>query len=85
MKTEFLKYKWAYFILIAVLLVYVFVFFALWPNLMWQRYLTVLLAFFYFLWGVISHSQKKTINKIIILEYFIVSVLGGVMLFLITF
>lgn len=84
MKTEFFKYKVAYLILIAVLLAYVAGFFALWPNRAWQRYLSILLAFFYFLWGVISHSKKKTISKTIILEYLAVSVLGAVMLFLIT-
>lgn len=84
MKTEFFKHKLAYLILIAALAFYVFLFFAFWPNRTYQRYLGIFIAIFYFFWGVISHSNNKSISKKVILEYLLVSFLGGLMLFLLT-
>ena len=84
MKTEFFKHKVAYLVLIAVLAFYVFLFFAFWPNIIYQRYLGIFIAAFYFFWGVISHSSHKAISKKVILEYLTVSFLGGLILFLLT-
>lgn len=84
MKAEFLKHQLAYITLMIFLAVYVLLFFALWPNRLYQRYLSIFIAVFYFFWGVISHSTSNNISKRVILEYLTVSLLGGLMLFLIT-
>lgn len=37
---------------------------------------TVVFGIFYFFWGVWHHSSTKTVTKHIVLEYFLVAVLG---------
>jgi len=84
MKEELFKHKLAYFILISFFSLTGFLFLASWPDIYYQRYLVVLMATFYFFWGIVTHVKSKKITKKITIEYLGVSVLAGLLLFLIT-
>ena len=84
MQKEFFKHKWAYSILLLGLSLFTFYFFAAWPNRIFQRILVVAFAVFYFVWGVITHVKAKQINQRLVMEYLTISLLVGVLLFLVT-
>ncbi|MFZ5376110.1 MAG: hypothetical protein ACOZAN_00370 [Patescibacteria group bacterium] len=84
MKKEYLRHRLAYLLLVLVLSILAFLFFAAWPDRLLQRIIVVIISVFYFLWGIFSHIRLGTITKNIILEYLAVSGLSGLILFLIT-
>ncbi len=84
MTEEILKHKWAYLVLILFLGVCGFLFLAVWPDRSYQRYLIALMTTFYFFWGILTHFKSEAITKKIVLEYLGVSLLAGVLLFLVT-
>ncbi len=84
MRKEFIKHKLAYIILFIFLSLAIFLFFAVWPDRVFQRYLIALMAMFYFFWGIISHVKTKKISRQVIFEYFGVSLLAGLLLLLVT-
>lgn len=84
MKSELLNHKLSYSALFAFLSISLFLYLAAWPDIVYLRYLSLLISVFYFFWGVLVHLKRKTFSKKIILEYFGVSFLVGLMLFLIT-
>lgn len=84
MKQEFLKHKLAYISLVSFLGISILMFMAAWPDRVYQRYLILLIAVFYFLWGVISHTKSKKLTKKILFEYLGMSVLAALLLFLVT-
>lgn len=85
MKKEFLSHKIAYLLLILALVIFSLAFLAAWPVRSLQRGVIGLLVVFYFLWGIFSHVSGDQINKKIVVEYLVVSVLAGLMLLLVTF
>ncbi len=85
MRKEFLHHYLAYTILILALALIVLSFFTVWPNIIAQRYLILILSAFYFMWGVISHTKTDHITTKVIVEYLAVSVLAGLLLSLVTF
>ncbi|MBD3250219.1 MAG: hypothetical protein GF381_01435 [Candidatus Pacebacteria bacterium] len=84
MKQELLKHKLAYLSLVIFLIVSIFLFMAAWPDHNYQRYLILLISAFYLLWGVVNHTKTNKLTKKIFFEYLGVSVLAGLLLFLIT-
>jgi len=84
MKSELLRHKLSYSALFVFLCISLFLYLAAWPDIVYLRYLSILISVFYFFWGVLIHLKRKTISKKVVLEYFGVSLLTGLMLFLIT-
>lgn len=84
MKREFLAHRLSYFVLICGLVIFSVSFMAVWPSKNLQRAITLLISVFYFLWGIFSHVKRNKIDKKIVLEYFMVSLIAGLLLFLIT-
>ncbi len=80
MKQELLNHKVAYLTLCLVLLAFIAAFLGSWPNIVAQRVIIIALAGYYFLWGVVTHVNTKTLSARVALEYGCVAVLGGVIL-----
>jgi hypothetical protein len=85
MKEELSSHKLAYFILITILLIFIVLFLAAWPNRLLQRYLAICIAGFYLCWGLITHIKAHHLSKRIFFEYLCVSILAGLLLFLVSF
>ena len=84
MRHEILKHKLAYGFLLVALLTFGLGFFAVWPNRIYQRVLIVAFASFYFIWGLVTHVKSKRLTQQIFMEYLAISLLVGVLLFLVT-
>lgn len=84
MRIELGRHKIAYLVLLIGIAVFVFYFFAVWPNRVSQRILSGLFVSFYFLWGIISHVKSSRLTPIVLMEYFAASLLVGILLFLVT-
>lgn len=84
MKSFLRKNKLAYLILFCLLTSFVFFFTKAWPNKELQRILTLIFGLSYFLWGVITHTKVKKINREIIFEYLAIAVLASLIIILIT-
>lgn len=84
MISEFKKHQLRYLLLINGLILLIFLFFVVWPNRDIQRLISLSIAAFYFLWGMLTHLQLKKINYHIIFEYLTISILAGLLIFLIT-
>ncbi len=74
-----------YLVLIVGLALGVVLFLGSWPDRRLQRIISVGIAIFYFLWGVLSHLKDGRVNKKIVFEYLGVGTLSGLLLVLITF
>lgn len=85
MISDFKNHKASYVLLIVVLFLFVVAFLHFWPNRVYQRFLTIGMSVFYFIWGVTVHTKLKHINNKVILEYLAVSILAGSILVLLTF
>ncbi len=84
MKNELLHHRLSYAVLICALSFFIVFFLGLWPNRMYERIAVAALVGFYILWGIITHLRSDHISRHIISEYITISLLAGVMLFLIT-
>jgi len=84
MKRELLQHKFQYFVLIAGLGILTLIFLGVWPNRFLQRLVILCLSLFYMTWGITTHLHADTISKRIMYEYVAVSVLAGLLLFLVT-
>ena len=84
MKFNFNHHKLAYAVLLIGIGIFLFYFFAVWPNRVAQRLSSLIFAVFYFLWGITTHIKTSGLNSKVITEYFAVSLLIGLLLFLIT-
>lgn len=78
------KHKLAYLILILGLIAGVVLFLGAWPDRFLQRAIALSLAGFYFIWGVLTHFKARRITRQVIFEYLGVSILAGLLLFLVT-
>jgi len=84
MKKEILKHKLAYGFLLVALLFFIIGFFSVWPNRIFQRVLAVGLSIFYFIWGLMTHVKSKKLTQYVVMEYLAMSLLVGILLFLVT-
>jgi hypothetical protein len=84
MKNELLEHKLSYFSLITFLLITGFLFLAAWPDVIYQRYLVLLMSVFYLFWGVVVHIKRKEFCLQVLFEYLGVASLSGVLMLLIT-
>ncbi len=84
MKKEVRSNKWFYAVLLLFLGLSSFLFLAAWPDIVYQRYLVLLMVVFYFFWGVIKEFKSDKLTKKIILEYLGISILAGSLMFLVT-
>ncbi len=85
MRKEFLTHALAYSVLLGGLVLIIFGFMTVWPNRIAQRYLIMILAAFYFMWGVIAHVKTDHLSGRVLAEYLIVSVLAALLLSIVTF
>lgn len=84
MRSEFLRHRLAYLVLIIGISIFLFVFLGAWPNRWIQRLVVIAMSLFYFIWGVLTHFKTRTITREVILEYGAVSFLAALLLILIT-
>lgn len=84
MKNELRRYKWFYLVLMLFLGLSSFLFLAAWPDVVYQRYLILLMVIFYFFWGIIKELKTDKLTKRIFLEYLGISILAGSLMFLVT-
>ena len=77
-------YVYIIFVLVLFLALIAFLFLAAWPDIIYQRYLILMVSVFYFFWGMINHFKEDKVTKKIVLEYIGISVLAGLLMFLIT-
>ena len=84
MLEEFNRHRPAYLVLLGGLILLTLAFVGAWPSRVWQRVVVLMLMFFYFSWGVITHVKAKHVTRKVLLEYLGMSVLVGTCLFLIT-
>lgn len=84
MLKELNQHKFSYLLLIVGLTLGVVLFLASWPDRNFQRAVSIGIAAFYTLWGILAHLNEDRITKRIILEYLAVGFLAGLLLILIT-
>ena len=84
MKQELLKHRWSYLILILGMLAIAIAFLGVWPNRWLQRAVVGIMVVFYSMWGTLTHVHAEHITKRVISEYVSISLLAGVLLFLVT-
>lgn len=82
---ELKKHPVAYPILLLTSIVFVWLFFQVWPNRATERVLIMTYGVWYFAWGVITHRSKQTLSNEVIKEYGLVAILGAILLLLLTF
>lgn len=85
MIAEFKKHKIAYVALSIILFLFVVLFLHYWPDRSKQRIVAISMSMFYFIWGIVVHSNSRHINSKVIFEYLAVSLLAGSILILLTF
>jgi len=81
---EFKTHQRAYLVLIGGLISLTLAFLGVWPSRVWQRVVVLMMCFFYFGWGVITHFKTEHLTWEIVLEYLGVSILAGVSIILLT-
>jgi hypothetical protein len=84
-KTELINHPIAYSILVVGLLTFVAAFFIVWPDRNLERAVIISYAVFYFLWGVFTHKSKQQVIGSLTAEYAFVSILGALILLMLTF
>jgi FtsH-binding integral membrane protein len=84
MINQFKQHRLAYAVLILFMALAGFLFLAVWPDRIYQRYLILVMMAFYFFWGLVTHFKTDKLNSKIFLEYLGVSLLAGLLLFLVT-
>lgn len=84
-KKELTTHPLAYSVLLAGTVLFVLSFFAVWPEPMLERLVIAAYAVFYFTWGVVTHYSKRQATGLLIQEYGLVSLLGALLLLMLTF
>lgn len=85
MQHELFKHKIAYLILVLGLVSAIVAFMGVWPNAWLQRIVILMLALFYFAWGVVMHKRMGNLSSKVIQEYAVVALFASGMLLIITF
>ena len=70
--------------LVIGLVVGVALFLGAWPDRKLQRIVSVGISVFYLLWGITTHIKADRITKKVMLEYFGIGFLAGLLLVLVT-
>ena len=81
---EVRKHKLAYFSLSLGLGALTVLYLAVWPNLLLQRVVILGICAFYTIWGITTHLKTDHFTPRVAYEYIGISLLGGLLLFLIT-
>lgn len=81
---EIKRHKYAYTILVMGLLTAITAFFGFWPDRFAQRMVILGLGIFYFIWGITTHVKTTHLTNDVIAEYAGASILGMIILFLLT-
>ena len=85
MLQEIKEHKLSYLVLIVGLILGVVLFLGSWPDRQLQRLVSIGIAVFYIIWGVLTHLREAHLTNRVVLEYLGVGVLAGLLLVLITF
>jgi hypothetical protein len=85
MLKEIKKHKLIYLVLVSGLGLGVVLFLGSWPDRRLQRIVSLGIAIFYFVWGILAHLKDGQVTKQVVLEYLGVGALAGLLLTLITF
>ena len=72
-------------VLIVGLILGVVLFLGSWPDRQLQRLVSIGIAVFYIIWGVLTHLREAHLTNRVVLEYLGVGLLAGLLLVLITF
>lgn len=75
----------AYLVLMVGIIVFCYSFFSVWPDPKLERYVIVGFSLFYFVWGIVAQKTRKQVTKKIIGEYAFVSLIGALLLLMLTF
>ncbi len=81
---EIQTHKYAYAVLVMLLVGFTILFLAVWPNRYFQRIVVIFLAISYFFWGVATHLKTDHISPRVVLEYLGVSSLAAALLLFVT-
>jgi len=84
MLKELRKHRFVYIVLIVGLFLGVVLFLGSWPDRSLQRLVSIGIAVFYILWGILTHLKDDHITRKVVLEYLGVGALAGLLLVLIT-
>jgi hypothetical protein len=82
---ELAAHKWAYILLLLVLLAHGAGYFYWADTRIQQQAIIVSLTISYLVWGVVAHVKSAEITKFVVLEYLGIATLGGLLLLLLTF
>lgn len=82
---EFKAHPIAYAILVVCIGLFIASFLWVWPDHVLERVVIAAFATFYFFWGLCTHNAKKQMTSRLVSEYAIVSILGAVLLLMLTF
>ena len=85
MNRELKHHRLAYAVLALVLIVFLVLYFAAWPNKLLQRLLIILVGIFYVGWGSVTHVKTDHLTKQVFYEYLGVATLSVLILLLVTF
>lgn len=85
MLQEIKEHKLSYLVLIVGLILGVVLFLGSWPDRQLQRLVSIGIAVFYIIWGVLTHLREAHLTNRVVLEYLGVGLLAGLLLVLITF
>lgn len=85
MFNEISRHKFAYAILIVLLVGHVIAFLSLWPSRPGMRIVAGSLSAMYFFWGILTHVKSSHLTKAIVKEYLFAALLAGTIIFLLTF
>ena len=83
--SELSQHRRAYLVLACILTLFAAAMWMVWPYHEWQRLLILLFSASYFSWGVITHVHSTKLTPYVLKEYAAVSILGGLLLLLLTF
>ncbi|MDQ3008730.1 MAG: hypothetical protein M3Q81_03965 [bacterium] len=84
MKQEILTHRFAYFVLLSGLVLLTVAFLLATQNPWLQRSIALAIASFYLMWGAATHFKSQRLTKKIVYEYASISLIAGLLLFLIT-
>ena len=82
---ELTQHTLAYTVLLLILATGVFAYLNWGETALHQQIIIAVLSVSYFLWGVVTHLKTDHITKSVVMEYAAISILGGLLLLLLTF
>ena len=85
MWSEILKHKGAYIVLVIGLVIFAVSYMMVWPDKVLERIAIAGLAVGYFSWGLLTHVKSKRLTGFVVQEYAAISLLGALILLLLTF